>query len=211
MGAQLGPPTGAGRVALKPTGRFHRPLHQCLVDSGIGVVVVNPRRTRRGELQPIVLPEPYNYGYSRQARELLRMLAPGTPPFPKQQGNRSARDRPEGYSRHPLTRAGVTSSPSPAPSTPIWWGSWMPSASRSGPPRTLQGCHLDRSDHRPRPNSREPQVGGFSIPLHGKARSKRCQPSRSRRFAKGSSTVRASDRPLATTPPSRPESSETEP
>ena len=30
----------------EPTGRFHRPLHQCLADAGIEVVVVNPRRTR---------------------------------------------------------------------------------------------------------------------------------------------------------------------
>ena len=37
---------GAGRAALEPTGRFHRPLHQCLADAGIEVVVVNPRRTR---------------------------------------------------------------------------------------------------------------------------------------------------------------------
>ena len=37
---------GARRAALEPTGRFHRPLHQCLADAGIEVVVVNPRRTR---------------------------------------------------------------------------------------------------------------------------------------------------------------------
>ena len=37
---------GAGRGAIEPSGRFHRPLHPGLADAGIEVVVVNPRRTR---------------------------------------------------------------------------------------------------------------------------------------------------------------------
>ena len=37
---------GATQVALEPTGRWHRNLHQCLVDAGIQVIVVNPRWTR---------------------------------------------------------------------------------------------------------------------------------------------------------------------
>ena len=37
---------GATRVALEPTGRFHRNLHQCLADAGLAVLVVNPRWTR---------------------------------------------------------------------------------------------------------------------------------------------------------------------
>ena len=37
---------GAQRVALEPTGRYHRALHQGLVEAGIEVVVVNPRWSR---------------------------------------------------------------------------------------------------------------------------------------------------------------------
>ena len=37
---------GATRVALEPTGRYHRNLHQCLADAGLEVIVVNPRWTR---------------------------------------------------------------------------------------------------------------------------------------------------------------------
>ena len=37
---------GVSRVALEPTGRYHRNLHQCLAAAGIDVIVVNPRRTR---------------------------------------------------------------------------------------------------------------------------------------------------------------------
>ncbi len=35
------------RVVLEPTGRYHRNLHQCLFDSGIETVLVNPLRSRR--------------------------------------------------------------------------------------------------------------------------------------------------------------------
>ena len=37
---------GAQRVAMEPTGRYHRQLHQCLDAAGVEVVLVNPRRTR---------------------------------------------------------------------------------------------------------------------------------------------------------------------
>ncbi len=37
---------GVSRVALEPTGRYHRNLHQCLAAAGIDVIAVNPRRTR---------------------------------------------------------------------------------------------------------------------------------------------------------------------
>ncbi len=37
---------GAERVAMEPTGRYHRQLHQCLDAAGVEVVLVNPRRTR---------------------------------------------------------------------------------------------------------------------------------------------------------------------
>ena len=35
------------RAVFEPTGRYHRELHQCLFDSGIGTVLVNPLRSRR--------------------------------------------------------------------------------------------------------------------------------------------------------------------
>ena len=56
---------------------------------------------------------------------------------------------------------------------------------------------------------RESRVGGISIPIHGEARPKRCQPRESRRFPKGSSAVPGPDRPPATAPPSPPEESKT--
>ena len=37
---------GVSRVALEPTGRYHRNLHRCLAAAGIEVIPVNPRRTR---------------------------------------------------------------------------------------------------------------------------------------------------------------------
>ena len=37
---------GVRRVALEPTGRYHRQLHQCLHDDGVAVVVANPLRAR---------------------------------------------------------------------------------------------------------------------------------------------------------------------
>ena len=38
---------GARRVSFEPTGRCHRKLHQCLFDSGVDTVLVNPMRSRR--------------------------------------------------------------------------------------------------------------------------------------------------------------------
>ena len=37
---------GAWRVAVEPTGRYHRGLHQCLCDDGVKVVLANPQRMR---------------------------------------------------------------------------------------------------------------------------------------------------------------------
>ncbi|MCY4593367.1 MAG: transposase, partial [Bryobacterales bacterium] len=37
---------GARRVAVEPTGRYHRALHQCLCDDGVKVVLANPQRMR---------------------------------------------------------------------------------------------------------------------------------------------------------------------
>ena len=37
---------GVSRVALEPTGRYHRNLHRCLAAAGSEGIVVNPRRTR---------------------------------------------------------------------------------------------------------------------------------------------------------------------
>jgi len=37
---------GARRVAVEPTGRYHRELHQCLCDDGVKVVLANPQRMR---------------------------------------------------------------------------------------------------------------------------------------------------------------------
>ena len=37
---------GARRVAVEPTGRYHRELHQCLYDAGVKVVLANPQRMR---------------------------------------------------------------------------------------------------------------------------------------------------------------------
>ena len=36
----------ARRVAVEPTGRYHRALHQCLCDDGVKVVLANPQRMR---------------------------------------------------------------------------------------------------------------------------------------------------------------------
>ena len=38
---------GVTRAVFEPTGRYHRPLHQCLFDSGLETVAVNPLRSRR--------------------------------------------------------------------------------------------------------------------------------------------------------------------
>ena len=38
---------GVTRAAFEPTGRYHRELHQCLFDSGLETVAVNPLRSRR--------------------------------------------------------------------------------------------------------------------------------------------------------------------
>ena len=38
---------GVSRAVFEPTGRYHRNLHQCLVDAGLETVVVNPLRSRR--------------------------------------------------------------------------------------------------------------------------------------------------------------------
>ncbi len=38
---------GVQRAVFEPTGRYHRPLHQCLFDSGMETVLVNPLRSRR--------------------------------------------------------------------------------------------------------------------------------------------------------------------
>ena len=38
---------GVSRAVLEPTGRYHRQLHQCLFDSAIDTVLVNPLRSRR--------------------------------------------------------------------------------------------------------------------------------------------------------------------
>ena len=37
---------GTRRVAVEPTGRYHRELHQCLYDAGVKVVLANPQRMR---------------------------------------------------------------------------------------------------------------------------------------------------------------------
>ena len=38
---------GVTRAVFEPTGRYHRNLHQCLFDSGLQTVLVNPLRSRR--------------------------------------------------------------------------------------------------------------------------------------------------------------------
>ena len=38
---------GVTRAVFEPTGRYHRELHQCLFDSGLETVLVNPLRSRR--------------------------------------------------------------------------------------------------------------------------------------------------------------------
>ena len=38
---------GVTRAVFEPTGRYHRELHQCLFDSGLETVAVNPLRSRR--------------------------------------------------------------------------------------------------------------------------------------------------------------------
>ncbi|MDE0104821.1 MAG: hypothetical protein OXN89_20790 [Bryobacterales bacterium] len=38
---------GVQRAVFEPTGRHHRQLHQCLFDSGMQTVLVNPLRSRR--------------------------------------------------------------------------------------------------------------------------------------------------------------------
>ena len=38
---------GVSRIVFEPTGRYHRNLHQCLFDSGLQTVLVNPLRSRR--------------------------------------------------------------------------------------------------------------------------------------------------------------------
>ena len=38
---------GVQRAVFEPTGRYHRKLHQCLFDSGMETVLVNPLRSRR--------------------------------------------------------------------------------------------------------------------------------------------------------------------
>ena len=38
---------GVYRTVFEPTGRYHRNLHQCLFDSGLQTVLVNPVRSRR--------------------------------------------------------------------------------------------------------------------------------------------------------------------
>ena len=38
---------GVTRAVFEPTGRYHRQLHQCLFDSGLETVAVNPLRSRR--------------------------------------------------------------------------------------------------------------------------------------------------------------------
>ncbi len=38
---------GVTRAVFEPSGRYHRPLHQCLFDSGLETIAVNPLRSRR--------------------------------------------------------------------------------------------------------------------------------------------------------------------
>ena len=47
---------GVQRAVFDPTGRYHRQLHQCLFDSGMETVLVNPlalAALRRGHRQPL--------------------------------------------------------------------------------------------------------------------------------------------------------------
>ena len=52
---------------------------------------------------------------------------------------------------------------------------------------------------------REPWVGGVSIPIHGEARVRWCQPHESRRFPMASSAVPEANRPPPMAPPSPPD------
>ena len=58
---------------------------------------------------------------------------------------------------------------------------------------------------------REPWVGEVSIPIHGEARVRWCQPHESRRFPRASSVVPEADRPPPMAPPSPPDSARQSP